>query len=83
MQMTPVELRAARARLGDMWGLGRPLKCSELGRAIGLSGRDPGQSIIDYERGKTPISGPIAFLVRVYLNGTLPPDGVGSIYKID
>lgn len=79
--MTPAQLRDARDRLGDMWGLGRPLKCSELARALGLSGRDPGQSVIDYERGKTPISGPIDRLVRVYLNGALPPDGIGSIYK--
>jgi len=66
-----------------MWNLGRPLKASEMGRALGLSGRDPGQSVIDYERGKTAISGPISILVRVYLNGALPPDGIACIYKGD
>ena len=80
--VTPEELRTARAALGELWGLGRPLKMSELGRAIGLTGNDPGQSIRDYERGATRISGPISFLVRLYLNGILPPDGL-SIIKPD
>lgn len=77
--MTPAEFYAARATLGQLWGLGRPLKMSEMGRALGLGGRDPGESIRDYERGKTTISGPVARLVRVYLNGALPPDGLASI----
>jgi hypothetical protein len=47
-----------------------------LGRALGLGGADPGQSIRDYERGNTKISGPIARLVRIYLRGVLPEDGV-------
>ena len=77
--MTPDELRTARATLGTMWGLGRPLKMSEMGRALGLGGRDPGESVRDYERGKTPISGPLSRLVRVYLGGAFPPDGLDSI----
>lgn len=77
--MTPDELRTARATLGQLWGLGRPLKMSEMGRALGLGGRDPGESIRDYERGATAISGPISNLVRVYLGGAIPPDGLGSI----
>ena len=57
--MTPDELHAARRSLGELWGLKRPLRASELGRALRLGGRDPGESIRDYERGKTRISGPI------------------------
>jgi hypothetical protein len=79
--MTPTELRDARAKLGDRWGLGRPLKMSELGRALRLGGRDPGQSIRDYERGHTPISGPISALVEVYLAGAHPVDGIEAISK--
>lgn len=75
-QMTANELRDARAALGELWGKGRPLHASELGRACGLGGRDPGESIRDYERGKTAISGPLARLVRLYLKGVLPEDGV-------
>lgn len=77
--MTPDELRDARDTLGQMWGFGRPLKMSEMGRALGLGGRDPGESIRDYERGKTAISGPVDRLVRVYLRGALPPDGLSSL----
>jgi hypothetical protein len=74
--MTGPELHAARKTLGDMWGLGRPLMMSELGRALRLSGSDPGQSIRDYERGTTKISGPVSVAVQMWLNGCLPPDGI-------
>ena len=77
--MTGEELRNARATLGELWGLGRPLRKSELGRALGLGGKDPGQSVRDYESGATGISGPAAFLVRLYLRGVLPPDGLDII----
>lgn len=77
--MTGDELRDARETLGQLWGLDRPLKMSEMGRALGLGGRDPGESIKDYERGKTAISGPLERLVKTYLSGTLPPGGVNSI----
>lgn len=77
--MTGDELRDARATLGSLWGLGRPLRMSELGRALGLGGADPGQSVRDYERGKTAISGPIRNLVKLYLRGAIPPDGLDVI----
>lgn len=79
--MTPTELRDARATLGALWGLKRPLHMSEMGRALRLAGRDPGQSIRDYERGATPISGPISALVEVYLAGAHPVDGLAAITK--
>ena len=68
-QVTPDQLHAARRTLGELWGLGRPLKASELGRALRLGGRDPGESIRDYERGKTRISGPMSVAV-VWWSGT-------------
>ena len=77
--MTPDQLRNARATLGQMWGLGRPLHMSELGRALRLSGRDPGANIRDYERGTTKISGPISVAVDMMLSGALPPDGLDSL----
>ncbi|MFN3858130.1 MAG: hypothetical protein ACK4RV_10290 [Caulobacter sp.] len=77
--MTGEELRDARAALGAMWGLGRPLQMSELGRALRLGGRDPGASIRDYERGNTRISGPMSVAVEMMLSGALPPDGIGCI----
>lgn len=74
--MTPDDLRTARATLGQLWGFGRPLHASELGRALRLGGRDPGESIRDYERGKTRISGPMSVAVEMFLRGSLPPDGM-------
>lgn len=77
--MTGPEMRDARAELGELWGFGRPLHMSEMGRAVGLGGKDPGQSIRDYERGATRISGPLSMLIRLYLKGILPPDGVDGL----
>lgn len=74
--MTPDELYASRATLGQLWNKGRPLHASELGRALRLGGRDPGASIRDYERGKTPISGPLSVAVQMMLGGAIPPDGI-------
>ena len=71
--MTPASLREARATLGQMWGLNRPLHMSEMGRALRLGGRDPGASIRDYERGRTGISGPISVAVEMMLAGARPP----------
>ena len=70
--MTPSDLRDARAALGLMWGLGRPLRMAELGRALRLHGRDPGASVRDWERGHTPISGPVAVAVAAMLAGYRP-----------
>ena len=74
--MNPADLYNARQALGLMWGLGRPLKASEMGRVLRLGGRDPGESIRDYERGKTKISGPVSLAVEMLLAGSLPPGGV-------
>lgn len=74
--MTGDELKEARRTLGALWGKGRPLHMSEMGRALRMSGKDPGQSIRDYERGTTKISGPIATAVEMFLAGMLPPDGI-------
>ena len=74
--MTGPELQEARGRLGMIWNLGRPVSMTELGRALRLTGRDPGASIRDYERGTTQISGPLSVAIDMMLNGALPPDGI-------
>lgn len=78
--MTGDELKRARATLGQMWGLGRALHGSELGRALRLSGRDPGATVYDWER-RDKISGPVSVAVEMMLKGALPPDGVNAIRK--
>lgn len=76
--MTGDELRAARATLGSMWGLERPLHMAELGRALRLMGRDPGASVRDWERGHTPISGPVSVAVEAMLSG-FRPEGLDRV----
>lgn len=70
--MTPEQLRDARKTLGMMWGLNRPLHMSEMGRALRLQGRDPGESVRNWERGHTPISGPVSVAVEAMLDGFVP-----------
>ena len=70
--MTPADLRNARGTLGRMWGLGRPLRMSEMGRALRLRGRDPGESVRDWERGHTSISGPVEIAIEAMLAGYRP-----------
>lgn len=77
--MTPEQLREARATLGKMWGFGRPLNFTELGRALRLGGKDPGESGRDYERGKTKISGPMSVALLMMLAGAAPPDPLDDI----
>jgi hypothetical protein len=72
--MTPDQLRDARLTLGLMWGLKRPLTMTEMGRALRLQGRDVGRSIRDWERGHTPISGPVSVAVEAMLAGYRPAD---------
>lgn len=70
--MDKVDVRAARASLGEMWGLGRPLKAAELGRVLGLRGRDPGAQVLRWERGDD-ITGPVRVALSMMLAGAVPP----------
>jgi len=79
--MTPAEITAARAALGAQWGFPRPLLKSELGRALGFDGRDPGRQIAELEAGTSALTGSTAQLLRVYLAGAQPPGGVETIKR--
>lgn len=72
--MTGDEMRDARRTLGEAWRLGRPLTMTELGQVLGLAGEDPGATVRDYERGKKPISGPLALALELLLAGGRPAD---------
>ena len=78
--MTRDQLIKARAKLGKMAGLERPLHKAELGRALRLQGRDPGQSVNDWER-KGTITGPASVAIEMMLAGAEPPDGWESIVQ--
>jgi hypothetical protein len=69
--MTGHELRAARYRLGRMWGLGRPLTMAALGRILRLQGADPGATVRDWERRDGP-TGPAGLAVELMLAGAKP-----------
>lgn len=70
--MTGEEFRFARGELGHKWGLGRPLTLTEFGRVLRLGGQRPDQSVRDYERGKTQVSGPLSLLVEMLIAGAMP-----------
>ena len=73
--MSALDVEAARVRLGEMWGLKRPVSKAELGRALRMSGRDPGAQIGEYEKGAA-MSGPVSCALEMMLAGALPPDGI-------
>lgn len=76
--MTGKDIRAARAKLGKMWVLDRPLHAAELGRLLRLKGRDPGETVLDWESGK-PISGPASVAIEALLAGFWPAHSDESI----
>lgn len=69
--MTADEFRFARGELGHKWGFGRPLTLTEFGRVLRLGGVRPDQSVRDYERGKTQVSGPLSLLIEMLLAGAM------------
>jgi hypothetical protein len=69
--VTPDELREARADLGVAWGLGRPLKASELGRALGIEARDPGRPVLAWEAGRA-MPRPFEVMIEMMLDGATP-----------
>lgn len=75
--MTGDELRKARITLGRMWGFDRPLHASELGRALRMAPKDPGESIRAYEAKRARrVPGVLEAAVEMMLRGSLPPDGI-------
>lgn len=69
--MTGKDIRAARSKLGELWGLDRPLHASELARALRLRGRDPGATVLSWESG-APVSGPVSVAIEAMLAGFRP-----------
>lgn len=69
--MNGKDIRKARAQLGKLWGLDRPLRAAELGRLLRLQGRDPGATVLAWEAG-TPIFGPVSLAIEMMLAGAKP-----------
>ena len=70
--MTPDQIRGAREKLGHMWGLNRPLRLAELGRALRFTGRDPGRYVAEYEAGNAKPPGPVTVAIDAMLAGYRP-----------
>jgi hypothetical protein len=71
--MTGRDVKRARKTLGEMWGLGRPVRASEFGRILRFHGRDPGRTVIDWENRKQAVSGPASLAIEMMLAGSEPP----------
>ena len=79
--MTGDDVKAARVRLGEIWGVGRPLSPIELARALGLSPTNGNDHVLNMEKGKSKVSGPIELLIEFYLSEKVfPPDRI-EIFK--
>ena len=74
--MTGEELREARDIIGRRLGLDRAIRAVEIGRALGLRGDDPGESVRGWER-RGSMPGPPAEAIRGWVQitdlGGTPP----------
>jgi hypothetical protein len=77
--MTGLEIRDARATLGTLWGLGRPLRAAELARLLGL--QSGGNTVLQWEKGTRAVSGPVAIAIWYMLQGgPKPPTYTDSVW---
>lgn len=80
--MTGADIRKARATLGRMWGLQRPLHLSELGKLLKLRGDEPGQSVRKWEQG-APVTGPVERAIEAWLAGHVPDGLADALRELD
>ena len=73
------DLKGRMAEIGSLWGLGRPLRAVELGRALRTCPSEPGKPVREWLRDATTIPGPASVAVEMLALGALPPDGLGII----
>ena len=67
--MTPADITAARAKLGRMRGLERPLFRTELARELRMSHSKGDDAIRKWEQGKVPVPGPASLAIEALLAG--------------
>lgn len=63
----------ARNELGSRYGLGRPLRKTELARLVGLSDEHGADHVSGLEKGKAVLSGPVEVVIRMLLEGHRSP----------
>lgn len=72
-------LRDAMRDLGKLWGLGRPIRASELGRALRLGPDEPGKSVSGWLNAQHRIPQAASTAIEMMLMGALPPDGLEAV----
>lgn len=75
-----IDIRAARERLGQIWGLERSVTKAELARALMLSPNHGGDYISRLESGKVNAAGPLVVAIRGMLAG-YRPDNMDDVIK--
>jgi hypothetical protein len=70
------DISQARTELGGRWGFERPLHLSELARTLKLTGDNAEKMLLDMERGKRDITGPIEVAIEGWLAGAPAPEWV-------
>lgn len=69
---TPLDIADVRQRLGQIWGLKRPVTKAELGRALGLSPKYGGEHVGKWEKNKAPVPLAAEVPLRMMLDGAKP-----------
>lgn len=71
--MSPQEMTEARRALGKMWGLDRWLTYGEMAHLLRLRPENGSETVMKWEEGSTPITGPVSVAVEMMLAGAVPP----------
>lgn len=75
-----LDITAARATIGRLWGLERDLTRQELGRALKLSPKHGGDFLARLEKGLVGLSGPVEVSVQAFVDGYVPRH-MGDVVK--
>lgn len=78
--LTAKDLHDARVTLGRRH-YGRMMLPSEMGRALRLAGRDPGEGVRNLEARRGALSGPISQCLEMWLAGATPAEGWTALRK--
>jgi hypothetical protein len=69
----------ARAIIGEKWGLGRPLRRSELARVLRYQGANGSATIAAYETGAARVPAVVSLALDLLCLTNGPPDGPDSL----
>jgi hypothetical protein len=67
-----LDIAEARHRIGELWGLNRPITKEEMARTLRLSPKHGGSHISKLEKGTATLTGPIAGFLEALLDGYTP-----------